>query len=84
MTGSQVEVAHLTLDPARIAPAAPGHEAFLQNLLQHAFMKAFTQPRGNSVDRGEFAPDHTDGVQKRELIGIDIGFEGGLVHQAED
>ena len=46
MTRSQIEVAHLTLDPARIAPAASGHEAFLQKLFQHAFMKAFAQLRG--------------------------------------
>ena len=46
VTRSQVEVAHLTLDPARITAAALGDDAFLQNLLQHAFMKAFTQLRG--------------------------------------
>jgi hypothetical protein len=46
MTRSQVEVAHLTLDPARIAATALGDDPFLQNFLQYAFMKAFPQPRG--------------------------------------
>ena len=33
------------------------------------------------MDGGEFAPDHAHGMQKRELVGIGIGFEGSLVHQ---
>ena len=47
MTWSQVEIAHLALDPAWVAPPTPGREAFLQNLLEHAFMEAFTQLRGD-------------------------------------
>ena len=46
MTGPQVEVAHLTLDPARVPPTTLGCDALLQNLLQHALMEAFAQPRG--------------------------------------
>ena len=46
MTRPQIEVAHLALDPARIAPAPLGDVAFLQDLFQHAFMKASAQPRG--------------------------------------
>lgn len=46
MTRSQVEVTHLALDPAWIAATALGNDAFLQNLLEDAFMKAFPQLRG--------------------------------------
>lgn len=40
------ELAHLTLHPARIAPATTGDHALLQNLLEHALMKAFSLLRG--------------------------------------
>jgi len=46
MTRSQREVAHLALDAARVAPAAAGANAFLQNLLENTIMKLFPQPRG--------------------------------------
>src|SRR5437667_12278693 len=46
VTRSQRELAHLALDAARIAPTVAGDDALLQNLLQHAVMKLFSQPRG--------------------------------------
>jgi hypothetical protein len=46
MTRSQWEVAHLALDPARIAPAAAGGDPVLEKLVQHAVMKGFPQLRG--------------------------------------
>jgi len=46
VTRAQREVAHLALDPAWIAAAAVGDDAFLQNLLQHPVMKLFPQLRG--------------------------------------
>ena len=46
MTRSQVEVAHLTLDPAGIAAATLGCDAFLENFFQYVLMEAFTQLRG--------------------------------------
>ena len=46
MTRSQVEVAHLSLDPAGIAAATLGCDAFLENFLQYVLMEAFTQLRG--------------------------------------
>ena len=33
------------------------------------------------MDRSEFASNHAHGMQKRELVGIGVRFEGGLVHQ---
>ena len=46
MTRAQREVAHLALDAARIAPAAAGDDALLQDFLKDAIMKLFPQPRG--------------------------------------
>ena len=46
VTRSQIEVAHLTLDPARIAAATLGCDAFLENFFQYVLMEAFTQLRG--------------------------------------
>ena len=46
MTRSQREVAHLALDPARIAAAAAGDDALLQDFFQYAVMKLFPQSRG--------------------------------------
>jgi hypothetical protein len=46
MTRSQREAAHLALDATRIAAAATGDDALLQNLLQHAVMKLFPALRG--------------------------------------
>jgi hypothetical protein len=33
------------------------------------------------VEGGDFAPDDADGMQERELIGIDVRLERRLVHQ---
>jgi len=44
VTGSEVEVAHLSLDAAGIATAALRADPFLQNSLQDALMEAFAQP----------------------------------------
>jgi len=46
MTRSQREIAHLALDAARIAAAATGGDAVLEDLVEHALMKGFPQLRG--------------------------------------
>ena len=43
---SDRKLAHLALDPARVAAAATGHHPLLQNLTQHALMKLFPLLRG--------------------------------------
>ena len=55
MTRSQLEVAHLALDPAWIAAAATGDDALLQNFFQYAVMKLFAQPRGYGMQERELA-----------------------------
>jgi hypothetical protein len=47
MTRAKRVVAHLSLESARIAPAAAGGNALLQNLFQYALMK------GGALLRGE-------------------------------
>lgn len=46
MTRTQGELAHLTLDATRIAPAAAGDDALLQDFIEHALMKRFPVLRG--------------------------------------
>jgi hypothetical protein len=42
----QVVVAHFAFDAARVYPIAAGADAFLENLLEHRFMKGLPVLRG--------------------------------------
>ena len=46
MSRPQWEAAHFALDPARLALAAAGHHALLQDLLEHALVKQVALHRG--------------------------------------
>lgn len=46
MTRTQRELAHLTLDAARVAAAAAGGDTLLEDFVEHALMERFPVLRG--------------------------------------
>ena len=84
MSGANWEIAHLALDPAKVAAVAAGDDTFLKNLVEHPMMKGPSLRRGNSALSKHFAADYAHSMEKRELVRIFIGFEGCFVHQAAD
>jgi hypothetical protein len=47
MSGADWKIAHLALDPAKVAAVAAGDDTFLKSLVEHLIMK------GPSLRRGE-------------------------------
>ena len=46
VAGTQREIAHLSFDAARVAPATAGGNSLLQNLFEDSLMKRFPVQRG--------------------------------------
>ena len=46
MTRTQRELAHFTLDAARVAPAAAGDDSLLEDFVEHPLMECFPVLRG--------------------------------------
>ena len=51
MAGAKGKVAHLALDPARVASVAAGDDPLLQNFIKYAVMKGHSVLRGERRDR---------------------------------
>ena len=70
------EVAHLALDTARVASVAAGDRSLFENLPQHAVMKCFPAPRGESRGRPE-ACDGPLAPHAGRTTGPDLGPPSG-------